>query len=418
MSSALALTPALIRQLKQALVKTDEVAYYNVTHDDQGASILDSNGSPIKGKFSRGGPFGALLGISLEDGSFEVVGTPRGNNVVGSGIASRHAEDQALQPDNYKILTSRLSQLNAVGHTPTAWMISSGQSCTNCHTKQEIMARDLAAQGLINPGRFVTLYGATYDDTFKIAQFYDAQYADALILSSLIPENPENLIRQDRIAYQAAPFAVQQILSSATVPTAVVMRNNEVYAVGTENRSPFDPYATAEVNAVRAACLRNREEGEFASWTVDGEIYTTNREIDPLFFAEAGWTKIGLVKSVTMPDDLAHRAFITRATPALDNTAFLKIVAGGYHNPDAAIQVLRDEGFKNTAQPKWAEMLAVNNEQLYNGAAVSPNVELMRRYTRTRFAAAHIDNFSTGRNVSQRPIKYLNEIEAPSRDVG
>lgn len=91
---------ALLPRLREALVETDKVAFYNVTHDDQGHSILDAEGHPIKGKFSRGGPFGAMLGISLEDGRFEVVGQPRGNNVVGSGLASRHAEDQALQQDN------------------------------------------------------------------------------------------------------------------------------------------------------------------------------------------------------------------------------------------------------------------------------------------------------------------------------
>ena len=400
----------LITSLRQALAVTDQIAYANVTHDDQGQSILDANGHPIKGKFSRGGPFGALLGISLKDGSFEVVGQPRGNNVVGSGIASRHAEDQALQPDNYRSLANRLRALKDSDQEPLVWMISSGQSCTNCHTKQEIAARDLESRKLIKPGQFMTLYGATYDETFKVAQFYDAQYADAMIHSSLAPQRQDNLIRQERIGYHTTPKEVQEILANASLPTAVVVRQGHVYAVGTEARTQFDPYATAEVNAIRAACTRNRKDGAFASWAIDGDLYTTNAEIGSLLFAEAGWTKIGVVKSVQMPKKLAARQFETRETQEISNGEFLRIVAGGYQHPMSSIRVLRDESFNNTAQPKWAEMLRVNGEQLYNGAAVSPGVEATRNtHTRFRFAAQDLCNCAVG-GMAHRPVKPLDVL--------
>jgi len=410
--SSLALPDVLIKRLNQALAQTDDVAFYNVTYDNDNQFILDPTGRPIKGRFARGGPFGALLGISLEDGSFEVVGQARGNNVVGSGIASYHAEDQALQPDNYRLLKSRLSELKASGKNPFVWMVSSAQSCTNCHTKQEIMARDLEEKELIKPGHFVTHYGATFDDTFKIAQFYDAQYADAMIFSSIYPKHEANLIRQEQVTYQALPREIQKIFETATSPTAVVMRKGEIYAQGSESRSEFDLYSTAEVNAVRAACRRNRSEGVFTSWTVDGELYTTSSEIGPLLFAEVGWTKIGIVKSVTMPPHLAHKQFETRETSRLTNTQFLHTIAGGYENNHAAIRVVRDECFNNKAQPKWAEMLSVNGEQLYNGAAVLPIIESMRnQYTRYRFSANDICTCSRDTPV-RRPARLLESIAA------
>lgn len=407
------ISPALATALREALAMTDRLAFANVTHDNEGHSILDAQGQPIKGRFVRGGPFGAALAVSVGD-KLEIIGEPRGNNVVGSGIASRHAEDQALQPDNYAALATRLSQLNAAGHNPSVWVVSSGQSCPNCHTKQEIMARDLVGKNLIQPGQFKTLYGATFDETFRIAQFNDAEYADAMVFASRQPKHPGNLIRQQSAAFSAVPDGVRAILRDATAPTAVLVRQGEVYAVGSEARSANDPYATAEVNAVRAACLRNRQEGAFASWGVDGTLYTTSRQVGPLLFAEAGWTKIDAVVAVKLPPELSHKQFDTQEVPGLRNADFLKIVAGGYQHPQAAIGVVRDTGFVNTAQPQWERMLQVNSEQLYNGANVSPAVEQMRdSYTRYRFAAEDMCNCVAGQ--PHRPLQPLLTLAASKK---
>jgi hypothetical protein len=404
----------LIAGLKQVLAETDRLAYDNVTHDDDGNSILDAHGKPIKGKFARGGPFGAALVISLQDGSFEVIGRPRGNNVVGSGIASRHAEDQALQPDNYRALVGRLTELKKQQHDPFVWMVSSGQSCTNCHTKQEIAARDLEAKGLLKPGRFVTLYGASYDETLKIAQFYDAQYADAIILASQMPHHPDNLIKQRHVEIGAMPHQAQVILSRALIPTAVIMRNGRVYAIGMDERTDYNPFSTAEANAVRNACLNNRAEGVFKSWEVGGELYSLNGDIGPLFHAETSWTNIRTITTAQKPGRLGKEQ--SRETPKLSDGDFLRVIAGGYRHPMSAIHVVRDGSFHNTAQPKWAEMLSVNNEQLYNGAAVAPAVEAMRdTHTRYRFAADDIDNYTQGR--PRRPRQLLESLIISLRDV-
>lgn len=385
------LSETMIRQLCGFLAQTDRVAYGNVTHDNDGRSILDEKGQPVKGRFSRGGPFGALMAIVYNGNKVEVVGRPQGNNVIGSGIASRHAEDQSMQPDNYRLLSDRLRDLQEQDIATTVVAISSGQSCTTCQAKQEILARDLMRRGLLPRNSFLVLYGATYDDTFKIAQFYDAQYADALIHFSQRPEDKNNLIQHRRVEIKTIPSEVQQILGEAASPTAVVMRKGQVYVVGHDTRASSDPFSTPEVNAIRGACLRNKEEGAPFPWTVDGELYTTTLEIGPLLFGEAGWTNITTINSVVMPRELQDKQFGTLETPDLNNATFLKIVAQGYDCAQAAIRVVRDEQFVNTAQPKWAEMLKVNGEQLYNGAAVAPEVEAMRDdYTRFRFAAPDI----------------------------
>lgn len=380
----------LIDGLRKALVMTDDLAFENVTYDEDGYSILDEYGNPMAGHFPGGGPFGAALAVSLEDGSLEIIGKPRGNNVVGSGIASRHAEDRALQPDNFQSLIFKLNEHLREGRVPMVWMISSGQSCTTCHTKQEIMARDLMSRGLIKPGHFGTLYGASYDDTFKIAQFYDAQYADAIVLAARDTKNSGNLIQHQHIQYAQAPEPIRKLLRDALKPTAAVFRNGEVYAVGIDERGPFDLYSTAEVNAVRAACLRNRTEGAFSSWDIDGTLYTTNRYRGPLLFAEAGWTKISTIVTIEMPPTLIGRQFESLETINLGNRDFFTLVSHGYLNADSAIRVFRDNTFKNHAQPMWARVLAANQQILYNGAAVSDKVLSMRKHTRVRFSAPDI----------------------------
>ena len=374
------------RKLHEALQSIDDAALFHVTHDHHGSSILDDSGTPIKGQYPRGGPFCAMLAIRHKD-NLEIIGEPRGNNVLSSGIASKHAEDQALLPDNYQALVIKLEEYKKAGEEVSVWMITSGQSCTTCHTKQEIIARDLINRGLIQNSCFTTLYGATYDETFRIAQFYDVQYADAMILFAREPENDNNLIHSQKVDYEQIPQEVQRILSQALKSTAVIVRHGKVYSVGTDHRSEFDLNSTAEISAVRAACIRHREEGAFISWEVDGILYTTSSQVGPLLFSEMGWTKIKYINHVIMPEELKHKQFDTLETPEITNAEFLRIVAGGYHHERSAIIVLRDGSFVNTAQPMWARVLEVNSEVLYNGAAVS-DVVLAERDIHTRFLFA------------------------------
>ncbi len=399
----------LREQLQETLQFTDEIAFFNVTHDDESRSILNAQGEPIPKRFPRGGPFGAALAVSYGD-RLEIIGDARGNNVIGSGIASAHAEDQALQPDNYQVLVEKLTAFQKASQEVTVWMLSSGQSCTTCHTKQEIMARDLLARGLIQQGGFAALYGATYDDTFRIAHFYDAQYADAMILFARDPGNKENLIRASKTDFNQVPQDVRDVLASARAATAVIVREGSVYAIGDDARSEINLNATAEVSAVRKACKKYRdEENILESWGVDGELYTTSSEIGPLLFAEMGWTGINKVHHVAMPQGLQHLQFDARETPALGNADFLRIIAGGYHDAGAAITVLRDESFVNNSQPMWARVWKANDNFAYNGSSVSDAV-LAERDVRTRFLFAAHDVTDTALSRPPVPLASLADF--------
>lgn len=406
------ISPALASKIESALSLTDKVAYDNVTHDDHGASILDAFGKPVKGLDARGGPFGAMLALSYDGDVFEPVGAPRGNNVIGSGIASYHAEDQAMGPDNIRLLVLRLQQLQQAGKNPFVWMLSSAQSCTTCHTKQEILARTLVAQELLKPRHFVTAYGATFDDTLHTAQFYDAQYADAMAHFVARPDSANNLVRYHSLPFHKAPEDMKSALRVCNRPVAMVMRNDTFYSFGFDQRTPFNPFDTAEKMAIVNACKRYKDEGAKYPWTVDGALYTTG-PVGPLCFAEMGWTRINDIYAIELPAELQGKIAPTQEAPDIDNASFLKLVASGYHNPQAAIRVLRDASYRNTAQPKWAEMLAVNGEQLYNGPAVKPEVEAFRStHTRHRFAALDLrDNLK----ITLPPVPLARLGHTPQR---
>lgn len=394
-----------VSKLRHTLEKTDSIALDNVTHDSHGHSILGVTGNPLSGMFPRGGPFGAVVALSDEDENFEIIGDFRANNVVNSGIASYHAEDQVLKSDNFTLLVNRLKTVVDSGRTPTVWMISSSQSCTTCHAKQEIAARHLINMNLIKPGYFITLYGATYDDTLDIAQFYDAQYADALIFCAHNPTNCNNLIRHSFITFENAPAEVRALFEQAMTPTAAVVRDNSVYAIGQDKRNSLELYTTAEVDAIRSACLRRRTEGAFASWEIDGTLYTTTPEIGPLLFAEAGWTKILNIVTVTMPPDMKSKQFSCQEAIGISNNEFLHIMADGYQSQKSAIRVFHDRHFINRAQPMWARVLNANKQVLYNGASVSEDILKMRdMHTRFKFSAYPIEAYQGSlRNVDIHP---------------
>jgi tRNA(Arg) A34 adenosine deaminase TadA len=403
----------LYHALREALNDTDVFARDNVTHDARGVSLLDAEGKPITGMKPRGGPFGAMLAISLPDGSLERVGALRANNVVGSGVASFHAEDQALLPDQIEKLEARLKALQAVGERPHVWMVSSGQSCPCCHIKQEITARHLMERGLIGKGDFNTLYGATFDDTAEIAGFFDAQYADAAIFAQENPGHKDNLIRLQRDTHSRVPEAVMELLLKAEKPVAVVVRGQEIYAVGEEARTAHDLFATPEVMAIRKACQRLRnEEDVFESWKVDGTLYTTTLSPGPLLFTEAAWTGIRDAVSVEMPLHL-NRQQATQEAPNRFNHRLFMGLAGGYGHEESVINVFRDTHFLNLAQPAWAQVMAADNGILYNGSVVSPAVEALRdTHTRTRFAAPDLAAYfgDEGARTHIQPLKQLARL--------
>jgi len=376
-----------LENLGKGLACANEKALANVTHDAEGRSLFSEEGNIIEGRTPKGGPFGAALAVVLEDGSMIWIGEPCGNNVLASGIASFHAEHEVLSAENYARLVAVLTAAKGKAGLPTVILFSSAQSCTTCHTKQEIVARDLLRHGLIERGHFLTIYGATYDETRDIARFNDKIYADAMIGACKKPDDPLALIKHKNVSFAALTPALQSFFSQAQTPVAAIVREDKLYATGIEARTAEDLFSTAEVMALRDACQRYRQEGHSESWTVDGTLYTTTQEIGPLLYAESGWTRVSKIVSVIMPPELAAKQFQTQEACDVSNKAFFSIVAGGYKHPDRAIHVYRDSSFQNIAMPLWAKLVAEDRAALYNGAALSCEPKKTYALTDERFTA-------------------------------
>lgn len=374
---ALFSTPAarvrFLQQCKEALTRADE-------------TLMEKLASVGKGSAPCGGPFAAQLALVGEDGSIAPLDPPCVNEVIKSGVPSRHAEHEALNPVSYARLVDKLTALKNAGKTGIVILFSSGQSCITCHTKQEIIARDLIRRGLLARGQFLSLFGASYDETQQIAGFDDKKYAQALIERAEEPRLP-------LIPLAETPAAVQRLLREAAKPLAVIAQDERIYATGTESRSEYDLFATAEIMALRNACLKCRQEGAAESWKIGGTLYTTNRELGPLLYAEAVWTNVDDIVFVEMPPELEARQYETRETPGLSNGDFLGVIAGGYAHPTRAVHVFRDFSFPNRAQPFWAGLVKKGRAPLYNGAEVEAEDLKMRILTEERFTAPDFSAF-------------------------
>ncbi len=324
-------------------------------------------------KTPQGGPFGAALAVFLEDGNLGYLAGPCVNRVLETGLASCHAEHESLSPPLYEKLVRAIEALpNAAGVV----LLSSAQPCVTCHTKMEIAARDLIRRGLIEPGRFLCVYGARYEETLRVAGFNDIAYADALILAA------EKGAATKRIALDEAPDEIRAFFEK-TGGGAAILSEGRLYASGSEGRGPYDPFSTAEVKALRESCRRARSEGRTDSWNAKGTLYTANEEIGPLLFSETLWTGVRDIVSVR---GLAQ----ARETPELSNEAFLRIVASGYGDAQRAVSFFWDSSHENLSQQAWSKLLRDNNELLYNGAPETEAAPSLRALTESRFAAPEL----------------------------
>jgi len=385
----------LHQNARRALQSIGQAALEHIMRDRQGHLLLTPEDQPTDNSgMVYGGPFSAGVSLIFPDGSIELIGEPKYNTVLGKGVASFHAEHEALCGYPYGELIKRLDEIRMEGGPDVYVLIlSSAQSCTTCQTKQELVARDLIRHGLVAPGHFLTLYGASYDETLEVAQFNDKIYAEAMILAATQPEAPSNLLHQRTAPFESLPTDIQRLFAETRRPIAVVEREGNLYATGTEARTDTDLFSTAEVVALRNAGVRYQQETGNDPWLVDGTLYTTTLEMGPLFFAEAGWTRLSDIVHVVMPPVLAAKQLQTEETYGIDNATFFNIIAGGYAHPDRAVNVYRDQRFENTAQVFWTKLLRAGKAKLYNGAAGTSATEEMSKLTQDRFTAPDFSTF-------------------------
>lgn len=297
----------------------------------------------------RGGPFAASLNIiSLENGHVLRIGEIAGNAVLETGIGSAHAEDQALSPENVRALKANLKNRDTA--KTGVIVATSGEACPACHTKLEILARILVAEGLLMPGHFVVAYGATYADTLQIAGFNDEPYH-----ADMTKPEGSRLIAIETMTPEQLPDDVRNLL-----PAAIVMSGEGLISGHDERTTHFT--FTPEVTAIRAACHVRKKCGADEPWDLKRTtLYSTSTEIGPLAYAEAQWANIARWVRVVSHHQAAPEA------PAINNDALFRVIAARpYNQKISALHMIQVTPFDNKAQHEWTKNPHLKN---YNGVS-------------------------------------------------
>jgi hypothetical protein len=304
-----------------------------------------------------GGPFGASLHVYDGSELIDVAG-PVGNAVLSTGLASAHAEDRVMVPENVEKLRAVLAR---VGAGASVYVVSSAESCPACHAKLEILARSLVGDGLLGAGRFHVLYGATYDDTREVAGFHDAPYH-----TDMTKAPGERLIAVGHCALNDCPASFRVALEQGH---AVIASHDGYHFVGHDARGD-DVIATAEISAIRNACRAEQASGSSTPWDLEqGVLYSPAQAVRPLMYAEAQWANISRIV-LTLQSKVQEAADI-------GNDDFFHIVAARpYNGAGAAAQIIRLSPFENKAQHEWARQRAEDPEatRQYNGLSISGSV--------------------------------------------
>ncbi len=295
-------------------------------------------------KAGRGGPFAASLHVyDLDARELIQIGGMAANAVLETGMASAHAEDRLLSPENVRMLKDHLARKR--GNDIAVILASSGQSCPACHAKSEVAARVLMSENLLPSGRFIVTYGATYEDTKNTALFNDEIYHQDFRRAP-----PERLVKVVEEKSAGLPDDVDSFFRAAKAPAALIARGGQVLATGRDCRHD-DILATAEVGAIRQACARQKREGVTQPWNLDAVLYTTGGDIGPLCYAECQWANVTKVVCLGLQ---SHEP----EAPGIDNRAFYDLMAAGNHRHNqAALVVLRQSPFSNRAQKEWRQRL-------------------------------------------------------------
>lgn len=329
-------------------------------------------------KQDLGGPFGARFVVVTQDGKIHPVGKNVGNAVISSGIASRHAEHENWT-QNMDAVEEMLSNLS--GQKKMLLELSSGESCINCHTKQEIGFATLRAKGLLEEGDEAhVVFGATYRQTADVAKFNDLVYLLALqkIKGLDFDAGTHNTITdadaKDGVKLAAMlnhksqdisdiPPEIAEIFRTSNRAVVVIVKDGEVFTTGTDERDEHFS-RTPEVVALQNACTRKREElGIFESWNLEGAtIYTSTKDLGPLMLAESYWSNALNFVSV---DHDHQEEWATQELEGLSNDEFLSRVAIFVNERAGSPHTRIYSPTENRAQHGWANKDDAMN---YDGA--------------------------------------------------
>ena len=317
----------------------------------------------VLGKNSTAGPFGASLDIYVKETGEHIFIAVDHNRVVEKSDPGAHAEDQVIRSSVFT-LRKQLRRIKDEGNTPVVILSSSGESCDNCRSKEEILARTLIAEGLLEKGNFLVTYGATYDDTYNVAGFYDKPYATDFRRPMNEAQLPVLTVKMDDFIDQVRED-LEILLRQGDEEHAVSILYNPLTqeAVFTSLQSnvtkSYNILKTPETSVVTDS-LGVCEKFALPEGHV---LITTNQNIGPMARATAQWANVSAI--ITLADEgLRHLG--TNEAPGISNADFMRVIQAPYNSADSAITIVHlPDGFENKAQHAFADKVV---KIVYNGS--------------------------------------------------
>ncbi len=296
----------------------------------------------------NGGPFAAAVYLQdFGDGTWQNIAGPCGNAVLKTALPTAHAEDQAIAPAHQEKLRDALRGTGS--ERANLYLVCNAEPCPACHAKLEILARNLLQDGLLLPGRFTVVYGASYEETRDVAGFDDGAYQ-----RDFLTPPGTGMIRCREMALADIPENVRAALRNARA------------AVQAGDRIAAGDGPGAEVAAIQNLCRMQQAAADPTPWDLRGaSLYTTAQTIGPLAYAEAQWANVTHWIRIT-DAPLTHE--MPEDAPGIGNAALFRVIGTRpYTHPDSALRFLHLTPFANRAQQEWARLVEAGQVRLYNG---------------------------------------------------
>jgi hypothetical protein len=272
----------------------------------------------------------------------------------------------ALSPDVIAALKQKLGEM-AVAHTkrilhrepahvleqqasPDAAIVivSTGECGPADHARQEILARTLWRERLLENGKFIVGYGAPWAESKGIGPDFEAIFDDM-----------QERIGQGAIKLHSEPSppmgsALSAVFSGATKPVAAVLLADGTVIAGHEDKNNGIG-VTAESDAIHKAWQHMADSGASNPHDLSSaKLYTPTFIPGPIAYAEA--EESGIADWVVTGPLPNQRKLMTQEAPDISNHLLFDLVAARpYNQPGSAVTVMPLTPFAGKALALWQQ---------------------------------------------------------------
>jgi hypothetical protein len=227
-------------------------------------------------------------------------------------------------------------------------VISTGECGPAEHARQEILARNLWRERLLEHGKFIVGYGAPWAESKGIGPDHEAVFDDM-----------QERIGQGAIRLHSAPSPkmsadLAAVFAGATEPVAAVELADGTVIAGHEDKE-HGAGITAESDAIHKAWQYMADHGAENPHDLGGaKLYTPTFIPGPVAYAEAGESGIAdWVIAGPLPN---QRKLVTQEAPDISNHLLFDLVAARpYNQPGSAVTVMPLTPFVSKALAVWKQ---------------------------------------------------------------